>query len=131
MNAMNSAVITKVEYMFPGENEYTVLDIVPHAGKLSHEPKLTSAGLLYSAKADFLIAGTSTELNQQMSILNARKSIFRLTDADGLVYIVGSESYPARILSVLDLGGSPGSFKGYRCTITLTSPTGCMVQNPV
>ena len=128
---MNSAVITKAEYKLPGENDFSVLDIVPHSGKITQEPKRTNAGLIYSVKADFLIVGTSSEQSYLLSQLNNRKASFRLTDADGIIYFVGSENYPARMLATLDLGGSPGSFKGHRCLITLNSPERCQVQNPV
>lgn len=128
---MNSAVIVNAEYKFPEQNEFSVLDIVPHSGKLNEDPKRSGSGMLYSLKADILIAGVSAEKNELMNSFNGRKATFRITDADGIVYLIGTENYAARMLATLDLGGSPGSFKGYRCVITYNSTKGCIVQNPV
>lgn len=125
---MNSAVITKIEYKLPGDEEFSILDIVPESGKVKEEPKRTNSGLLYNTVADFLIAGLSVELNEQIRLINGRKSYFRITDADELIYLVGSVDFPARLTAQFDLGGTPGSFKGYRCTISQISTTGCTIQ---
>lgn len=125
---MNSAVITKIEYQLPGDVDFSILDIVPESGKLKEESKRTYAGLIYNTGADFLIAGMTVELNEQIRLMNGRKSYFRITDADDMIYLVGSEDFPARFAAQLDLGGSPGSFKGYRCSISQISTTGCTIQ---
>ena len=125
---MNAAVITKIEYKLPGSENFIVLDIVPQSGKLKEDPKPTNAGLVYNTLVDFLIAGISGELDYEIKSINNRKAYFRVTDADDVVYLVGSTDYPARLSAQIDLGGTPGAFKGYRCTITQNSTTGCTVQ---
>jgi len=125
---MNAAVITKIEYKLPDQENFIVLDIVPESGKLKEEPKRTASGIIYTTIVDFLIAGMSSGLNSQIKSIDSRKAYFRCTDADDVVYLVGSEDYPARLISQFDLGGSPGSFKGYRCSINYISTTGCTIQ---
>lgn len=125
---MNAAVITKIEYGLPGAIEFTVLDIVPQSGKLKEDQKRTNAGIIYTTVVDFLIVGVSVELVSEIKTINNRKAYFRCTDADNVIYLVGSTDYPARLSAQLDLGGSPGSFKGYRCTITQISTTGCTIE---
>ena len=128
---MNSAVITKVEYRLPDDEDFSSLDIVPYSGKINEEASRTYSGIGYSLKADFLIAGMSIEQNELINGLNRRKALFRLTDADDLVYLVGTETLPARMLATLDLGGAAGAFKGHRCTINYNSAKGCVVTNNV
>lgn len=125
---MNSAVITKIEYQLPGDAEFTVFDIVPESGKLKQDWKVPGGGKVYTTVVDFLIAGLAVDLDVNMKLLDNRKAYFRITDADDLVYLVGSVDYPARLTSEIDLGGAPGSFKGYRCKITQISTTGCTIQ---
>lgn len=125
---MNSAVITKIEYQLPGHEDFIVIDIVPESGKLKQDIKRPGAGNVYTTIADFLIAGISVELDYEIKSINIRKAYFRLTDADDVVYLVGSVDYPARLVAQFDLGGAPGSFKGFRCTITQISPTGYTIQ---
>jgi len=125
---MNSAVITKIEYKLPDQENFTVLDIIPESGNLKQEPKKTSAGIVYTAISEFLIAGISVELDNEIKSINNRKAYFRITDADDMVYLVGSTEFPARLSAQLDMGGTPGAFKGYRCTITQNSTTGCTIQ---
>jgi hypothetical protein len=125
---MNSAVITKIEYKLPDQENFIVLDIVPESGKLKQDPKQTSAGMVYTAISEFLIAGISGELDYEIKSINHRKAYFRITDADDVVYMVGSPEFPARLSAQLDMGGTPGAFKGYRGTITHNSTTGCTIQ---
>lgn len=125
---MNSAVITKIEYKLPEQENFTTLDIVPQSGKLKEDPSRTTSGIIYNTVVDFLIAGVSAELNSQIKSIDARKAYFRCTDADNVVYLVGSADYPARIICQVDLGGTPGLFKGYRCSINHISTTGSIIE---
>lgn len=125
---MNAAVITKIECNLAPDENFTALDIVPESGKLKDDSKRTASGIIFTTVVDFLIAGMSVELKEQIKSINSRKAYFRVTDADDVVYLVGSTDYPARFSAQLDLGGSPGLFKGYRCTITQNSTTGCTIQ---
>lgn len=125
---MNAAVITKIEYRLDGVEEFSVFDIVPESGKLKQENKPTGSGKKYTTVVDFLIAGMSIELDQLMKNMDDRKAYFRITDADNIIYMVGSSDYPARLVAPFDLGGAPGSFKGYRCSITQISTTGYTIQ---
>lgn len=125
---MNAAVITKIEYQLPGEVEFSVFDMVPESGKFNELWNATGAGKIYTTTVNFLIAGLTVDKDAVMKLLDNRKAYFRITDADDLVYLVGSVDYAARLSSEIDLGGAPGSFKGYRCKITQISTTGCKLQ---
>lgn len=125
---MNSAVITKVEYKLPEDLNFSVIDFVPQSGKMNEEPKATGAGTIYTTIIEFNIAGLSVVADELVKRLNNRKAYFKLTDSEGLVYNVGSENFAARFLAKSALDGSPGSFRGYRCFITLNSTSGCIVE---
>lgn len=125
---MNSAVITKIEYKLPGAADFDIFDIVPETGKLSEDHKIVDGNLIYTTIIDFLIAGLNIDLKGLIRSLEGRKCYFRITDADDLIYLVGSVDYMARLSAELDLGGTPGSFKGYRCKISLISTTGLTLE---
>jgi len=125
---MNSAVITKIEYKLPEEENFTVFDIVPQPEKLRENPDRSGAGAKLTTVVNFLIAGISNESSNAMKSIVYRKAYFRVTDADNVVYLVGSTDYPARLTYELQLGGAPGTFKGFSCTITQISTTGCTIE---
>jgi hypothetical protein len=125
---MNAAPITKIEYMLPGDSTFTEFAYVPESGKMTPAPSAPSAGTLYKTTIDFLIAGVSVESESEMKLLQNRKAYFKATRADGLICSVGSVAYPARMTAQLELGGAPGEFNGYRCTITHLSPDGVSVE---
>lgn len=125
---MNSAVITKIEYQLPGDEVFSNFDFIPESGKFNEEPKRTEAGTIYTTTVDFSIAGVSVIADELIKRLNPRKGNFKVTDSTGLIYYVGSESFPARLAAKSAMDGSPVSFRGYRCSISLNSTTGCIVE---
>lgn len=122
---MNSAVITKIEYRIFPESDFTALDVIPHSGKLS-EPQLTDSGgnNYYDCQVPFSVAKSETAKDILLKSIANRKAQYRITDANGVVYLVGNESYPARLAYTRNLDGQPGSFNGYQCTIACKSATG-------
>jgi hypothetical protein len=125
---MNAAVITKIEYKMTGEVDFTIIDFIPESAKFNQDSKRTGAGTLYTTTVDFNIAGLSVDADELTKKLNNRKCGFRITDSEDLVYLVGSDQYPARLNAKLAVDGSPGSFRGYRCNITQYSPTGYTLE---
>lgn len=126
---MNSAVITKIEHrVFPDEN-FNQLDIIPYSGKLSSPFQKTSAGNgYYNTSVAFSIAKSSASNDAILKNIVNRKAQYRVSDANGVVYLVGNETYPARLTYTRALDGSPGSFNGYQCVITCQSVVGCEVS---
>lgn len=125
---MNSAVITKFEYRLLENPEFTLMDRILYSGKLKEESQRTGAGLIFTTIVELSISKITAENDAPIKLINNRKAQFRVTDANGTIYLVGDDRYPARLLHQKALDGAPGSFGGYRCTITLKSTTGCAVS---
>ncbi len=125
---MNSAVITNIEYRLPGDQEFISIDFIPESGKFNEEPKRTSSGIVYNTTVDFNIAGLTVIVDELIKKLQNRKAYFKITDSTGLIFCVGTEIFPARLSAKSALDGSPGAFRGYRCTIVQNSTTGCIVM---
>ncbi len=125
---MNSAVLIKIEAKLPGEPGFTLLDIIPHSGTLKEEPQKTNAGIRMVCVVDFKIARSSEEADTLLKKLLDRKTEYRITDANNVVYRVGSPSEPAKLSYNRILDGAPGSMNGYLCTITHQSRNGCIVS---
>ena len=125
---MNAAVITKIEYRIFPEEVFSELEIIPNSGKLIETVSNTNAGYVFSCVIDFNIA-KSEQTNDSLlkSVLN-RKAQFRVTDANDVVHLVGSESYPGRLSYSKNIDGTPGSFNGYHCKINRNSPQGISIS---
>ncbi|WP_299576656.1 hypothetical protein [uncultured Sunxiuqinia sp.] len=121
---MNSAVITKIEYQLDGQQDFSEIEIIPHSAKMSEDHARTRAGDLHKTNAQFNIAKVCPETDSILLAVKSRRAQFRITDANGVIHLVGSTSYPARLSYEKGLDGSPGSFNGYRCLITCSSPVG-------
>jgi len=125
---MNSAVITKCEYRLIENPEFTIFDLILYSGKLKEDNQKTAAGILFTTVIELSISKITAGNDVLIKLLNNRKAQFRVTDANGTIYMVGNDNFPARLLHQKALEGAPGSFGGYRCTITQKSPTGCTVS---
>jgi len=125
---MNAAVITKIEYRLLENPEFAFLELILYSGKFKEVPKKTGAGKLYTTTVDLAIPKITAENSSLIKSLDDRKAQFRVIDANGTVYLVGSDEYPARLVHESDLDGTPGSFGGYKCKITQISTTGCTVS---
>lgn len=125
---MNSAVITKIEYKRTGEAGFTQLDIIPFSGKFSETQEDTNAGIIFSAAANFKMAKIEPDTDSLLNTLTGRQASFKITDANGTVHTVGDTIYRARFYFDKRADGNPGSFNGYECRITCTSPTACPAE---
>jgi hypothetical protein len=126
---MNSAVITKIEHRIFPEANFVQLEIIPHSGKLSSPFQKNSSGnSYYNTTVTFNIAKSEPAKDAILKNIVSRKGQYRITDANGVVYLVGSETYPARLTYTRAIDGTPGSFNGYRCVITCQSVSGCEVS---
>lgn len=119
---MNSAVITKIEYRIFPEANFTELKIIPHSGKLSEILQKDSASnSYYDCNVNFLMAKSEAAKDTLLNSVAIKKSQYRVTDANGIVYLIGTETYPARLTYNRNLDGKPGSFNGYRCIVACKS----------
>ncbi|WP_372772128.1 hypothetical protein [Mangrovibacterium sp.] len=125
---MNSAVITKIEVRLIGEESFTELPQIMYSAKLTETVERNRGGLLYQLSCPFNVAKVSAANESQIESLVNRKAQFRLTDGNGVVHLVGSDEYPARLLHQKGLNGTPGSFNGYACKITCTSTNASLVS---
>lgn len=119
----NSGVVIKVEYMLIGGSSFTDMDIIPHSGKFDDTGERKNAGMVYNFQGAFTKAKISAENDIIMNAIAGRKAQFKITDGNGTVHLIGDSSYPARMVYSRNIGGQPGTFNGYRCTITRQSPT--------
>ena len=122
---MNSAVITKVEYALNDSGVFTELDIIPHSGKISEANENTSAGILYTTQADFKMAKSSIETDSILKSISGRRAKYRITDANDVIYLVGSDICCANMTFVRTAEGNPGGFNGYQCQVVQKSTSGC------
>ena len=122
---MNSAVITKIEYRVFPEANFTELDTIPHSVKLSELLQKDSSGNRYfDCQVNFNVAKSEAAKDTILKSIAVRKAQYRVTDANGVVYLVGDETYPARLIHNRNLDGKPGSFNGYHCTISTKNVEG-------
>ncbi len=125
---MNAGVILKVCYNLPGEINFTELDVIPFSGTFTEQSEIKEAGILFSAVANFKIAGILPETDILLKSLLGRRATFKITDANDTVFWVGDALYRARFLFEKRVDGTPGSFNGYQCSITRTAPTACPTE---
>lgn len=126
---MNSAVITKIEFRIFPETEFAEMEVIPHTGKLSSSSKVDSSGnAYYDTSVSFSVAKSESTKDTLLKSMVNRKAQYRISDANGVVYLVGTEATPARLTYTRSIEGTPGSFNGYTCTISCISIDGCEVS---
>lgn len=125
---MNSVVLNKVEVRIIGEQNFTNIDIVPESGIMNDESTDTAHGSLDKISVQFNIANLTIATDALIKKLRGRKLQFRLTDTNSLVHLVGDDYYFARMNRQKIIDKTPGSFNGYRCTVSCNSPSGSSVS---
>lgn len=125
---MNAAVIVKCEYRLLENPEFSVLGHILYSGKPKEQPQKTNSGLIYTTTLDLSVSKITAENDLLIKAIVNRKVQFRVTDANGTIYLIGNDQFPARLMYDSALDGQPGSFGGYRCTITQKSTTGWILQ---
>jgi len=125
---MNAAVITKIEYRLLENPDFTILEQILYSGKLKQDPQESGAGTKFITIVDVSVPKLNTNNDSIIKSIDHRKAQFRCTDANGTVYILGNDEYPARLVHQKALDGTAGSFGGYKCTITYKSPHDDIVQ---
>lgn len=116
---MNSAVITKLEYRFPNVELFIPISYTGFSANLAEQTSKSYAGVLHAATLQFRIPKCDAEKDRLMLSLSQRRAIYRATDANGAVYVVGSIKRGAQLLYSRTVDGKPGGFNGYEAVITL------------
>ncbi len=122
---MNTATVVKAEFRAIASTEFTDLDIVPYSGSISETWKRTTAGTVATVNVEFKKENWSPENNTLMKSLVGRKAQFRVTDANGTVSLVGTNTNPARLVYSAGVEGQPTGFNGFACQISWLTPKGC------
>ncbi|OFX52334.1 MAG: hypothetical protein A2066_00130 [Bacteroidetes bacterium GWB2_41_8] len=125
---MNSAVITKIEYRLLENQDFTILDFILYSGKFKQDPDKSGAGVKYITIVDVSVPKINADSNSIVKSINNRKAQFRITDANGTIYLLGNDEHPARLVHQKALDGTAGSFGGYKCTITYKTVKDDIVQ---
>ena len=124
---MNSAVVTKVEVRLLSAENFVDLDIIPYSGTIKEKWSKSFAGTSALVSVDFKKEKWSLANGSTFKpMLNARCQ-FKVTDSNGVVYLVGTRDIPARLLYESSIEKNPGSFNGYSLSIDWKTPDGCMV----
>jgi len=138
----NIPSISKIEYITPdgiSQFDYSpgeTIDISSHltgsftelsisgTASLNGQAKKSDAGVLYEVSCSARKAGKSAANFQTLNTLSSRQHIFRLTDANGQKYLIGTKENPAK-LEFNDVNdGEPTGSRGYTFDISWQSITG-------
>lgn len=125
---MNSAVIVKIEWKKSADPEFSVFDMIPHSGTISESFEETSAGRVFTLSAGFKIARSNPTTDNKLAEITGPDIVFRITDANGLVYLMNDHRFRSRFSYTRRLDGTPGSFNGYDCVISRKSTSGCIAE---
>jgi len=122
---MNVAVIVKVEYkLLSSYADFSDINIIPYSGSLSESVESVSAGDLHQVTLSFKKEKVSSLHNLIFQRLRNRPAIFRVTDANNIITIIGSEQFRARLTYTKTIAGSADGFNGYQCSVVCFSPHG-------
>ena len=122
---MNSGAVIKAEYKLIGSVDFTDLDIIPYSGTISENWKKQFQGLAATTEVNFKKENWGTTNDGTMKSLLNKKALFRITDANGTQFTVGTLRKPARMLYSASVEAGPGSFNGFTCSISWLSLSGC------
>jgi hypothetical protein len=117
---MHSIVINKVECRLIGQEDFSTLNIVPQSAVLTEDTEDTPQGVLHKKSVQFDIAAVDVAEAVMKSLRN-RRTQFRLTDTGNQTHLVGDDYYFARMRYQKIIDRSPGSFNGYKCTVSCNS----------
>jgi len=98
----------------------------PQTGELQIVPKLSDAGTIYTCTLQSRVPKDQPESTAFISILQDRWFLIRVTDANGIVRLIGTLDFPAQFSARISIPPSPSGYNGYDTTFTsqqLTLPT--------
>lgn len=118
---MNAAVITKIEYRLPGEQDFIQVSFTAFSANINQQQEKTNSGTIYTSTLGLKIPKCSDENDAFLKSLAARKSIWRVTDANEVVHYIGTDSIPSRLNFTKTIDGQPGNYNGYQLTVKAKS----------
>lgn len=122
---MNSAVITKVEGRLLTSEDFVDLDIIPYSGTIKEKWTKSFSGRSALVSVDFKKEKWSLINSATFKPLLNTRCQFRVTDSNGVEYLVGTAEIPARMLYESTIEKNPGSFNGFSLSIDWKTPDGC------
>lgn len=81
----------------------------------------SNAGIYFNVSVSGFYSGISTANRQILTRVSMRKHIFRLTDVNGVKYLVGTNAFRPKFLYNSTNGPTPTGQRGYNFSISLKS----------
>lgn len=119
---MNVGIITKIELMEVGEEEFTEVTFTMFSAQFGSETEKSQAGFSYKLAIKLKIPKIEEATSAYLHNLLGRKLAVQFTDGNGNVHTAGDATYPARLQYNQAIGGGPGDWIGYDVSITHVSP---------
>jgi len=110
-----------------GEIEYgfSPFYFTPQTAELQIVPKLSDAGAVYTCTLRSRTPKDRPESTAFISASQAQWFLLRVTDANGIVRLIGTIDFPAQFAARISIPASPSGYNGYDTTFTsqqLTPP---------
>lgn len=119
---MNIGIIKKIEYRLLPDGEFAEFSFTGFSGTINKKTNRTNAGTIHETVIGLKIPGISESKTSLLDGILFRKAQYRVTDGNGIVHLVGDNSYPARLEYSQGINGSAGSWNGYTVTINHQAP---------
>lgn len=119
---MNVGIITKLELMEVGEQEFTDVTFTLFSASFASQSEKSNAGFSYKLALKLKIPKIEESKTAYLHNLQGRKLTARFTDGNGKVHTAGDATFPARLQFNQAIGGGPGDWIGYEVSITHLSP---------
>ena len=104
------------------------LEFAPNTADLTNTLVRDSNGNDYNETTiRFFVPGTSVEQKSLLSSLAERSHVYRITDGEGKMYVVGTNSFRTRFTFGEVISATAAGKKGYDCVITCKSLYGPLV----
>ena len=117
----NSAVVIKLEYRLQGNPDFIQIWFTAFSANVNQTQEETKAGIVYTNTLVFKIPKCSDENDAFLKSLASRRSVWRATDANEVVHVIGTDSIPSRLNFTKTIDGQPGNYNGYQLTIKAKS----------
>ncbi len=125
---MNVGIVTKIEYRIFPNAEFTELSFTGYSGNIVKTTSQPTAGTLHETNVGLKIPGINNNKTSLLDSLLFRKGQYRVTDGNGVVHLIGSDLYPAKLEYTSGINGAAGSWNGYTVTIKHQSPESYELQ---
>ncbi|WP_319228421.1 hypothetical protein [Draconibacterium orientale] len=125
---MNVGVIVKIEYRLLPDGEFSEFSFTGFSGTIAKKTDRTNAGIVHETVIGLKIPGINNTKTSLLDGILFRKAQYRVTDGNGVVHLVGTDNYPARLEYTQGINGNAGSWNGYTATINHQAPQSYQLQ---